>query len=75
MNHAAVISPNDNADLPGGGTIYLSFVNTGGAQTLQISTISGEIVSIVLPSGMYPIRAKRVWQSGTSCTAIVGYWI
>jgi hypothetical protein len=28
----------------------------------------------VLPSGMWPIRATRVWSTGTSVTSIVCYW-
>jgi hypothetical protein len=27
-----------------------------------------------LPSGMWPIRATRVWSTGTSVTSIVCYW-
>jgi hypothetical protein len=31
-------------------------------------------VSIILPSGMWPIRATRVWSTGTTVTSIVCYW-
>lgn len=72
-NHAALVTPSDSVDLPSG-TIYLSFVNSG-TQTLQITTVGGEVVSgIILPSGMWPIRAKRVWSTGTSVTSIFAYW-
>jgi hypothetical protein len=73
MLHAAPVTPSDSANLPAG-TDYLSFVNTGGTQTLQITTLGGEVVSILLPSGMWPIRATRVWSTGTSVTSIVCYW-
>jgi hypothetical protein len=73
MLHAVNVTPSDSVNLPAGSD-YLSFVNTGGTQTLQITTLGGEIVSILLPSGMWRIRAKQVWATGTSVTSIVCYW-
>jgi hypothetical protein len=71
-NHALAVTPSDTLDL-GQITQYLSFANTG-AQTLHITTVAGEDVSILLPAGMWPIRARRVWSTGTSVTSIVAYW-
>lgn len=72
-NHATAVAPSDTQSLPAG-SMWLSFVNTG-AQTLQITTVGGEVVAgIILPSGMWPIRAQRVWNTGTSVTNIVAYW-
>ena len=71
-NHAAAVTPSDTVALPSG-SAWLSFANSG-AQVLIIDTVGGEIgVSILLPSGMWPIRAARV-RAATSVTSIVVYW-
>lgn len=72
FRHAAAVTKSDTADLPAASD-WLSFSNTG-AQTLKITTLGGEEVTITLPSGMYPIRATKVWSTGTSVTNIVEYW-
>lgn len=70
--HAAQITPSNTAALPSA-TKNISFVSTG-TQVLVIDTVGGETeVSIVLPSGMYPIQAKKVYATST-VTDIVGYW-
>lgn len=72
MNHAAPITPSDAAALPAA-TMAISFVNSG-TQVLVIDTVGGETgVSILLPSGMYQIRATKVHAAST-VTGIVGYW-
>lgn len=71
-NHAAVVAPSDTVGIPA--STYLAFVNTGGAETLTITTVGGEKVVLTLPSGMWPIRATQVWQTGTSVTLIVAFW-
>jgi hypothetical protein len=71
--HAAAITPSDTADLAAT-TDFISFVNSG-AQTLQVTTFSGETLAIgALPSGQYRMRVRRVWSTGTTVTSIVGYW-
>jgi hypothetical protein len=73
LTNAAPVTPSDSTSLPGGST-WLSFVNNG-AQTLQITTVGGQVVpGIILPSGMWPIRAQKVWASGTTVTNVVAYW-
>ncbi len=72
-NHAQAVVPNDAAPLPVPST-HLSFANTG-TQTLTIDTVGGETnVSLVLPSGMWPICAAKVYATGTTVTDIVEYW-
>jgi hypothetical protein len=72
-NHAAAVTPSDTVMLPSG-SAWLSFANSG-AQTLIIDTVGGEVgVSILLPSGMWPIRALKVRATGTTVTSIVTYW-
>ena len=73
MNHAAAVTPSDTVDLPAISE-WLSFVNSG-ALLLTITTPEGEKVGpIVVPTGMWPIRARRVWATGTSVTSIFEYW-
>jgi hypothetical protein len=73
--HCAAVTPSDTGTLPAG-TMWLSFAqNAGVTLTLQITTLGGEVVSgIILPGGMWPIRATRVWNTGTTVTAIYAWW-
>jgi hypothetical protein len=75
LTHAANVTPSDTLDLPAVSS-YLSFTNSG-AQTLTITTLGGETLTITgLATGvLHPIRAKRVWSTGTTVTNIVAYWI
>jgi hypothetical protein len=53
-------------------TEWVSFANSG-TQVLVIDRPGGDLgVSILLPSGMWPIRATAVY-STTTVTSIVGY--
>ena len=53
-------------------TEWISFANSG-TQVLVIDTPGGDLAtSILLPSGMWPIRATAVY-STTTVTSIVGY--
>jgi hypothetical protein len=72
-NHAILVTASDTVNLPCGSS-YLSFTNSG-AQTIHLTTEGGEDITITgLPTGMYPIRATRVWSTGTNVTNIVAYW-
>lgn len=70
--HAALVTPSDTANLTANSS-WLAFANSG-AQTLQVTMVGGEVVTITLPSGMWAIRAKRVWATGMTVTAIVEFW-
>jgi hypothetical protein len=73
-NHAAALSvPGSGKTALSGATSWISFANSG-TQVLVIDTVGGEqAVSILLPSGMWPIRATAIYSS-TTVTNIVGYW-
>lgn len=72
-NNVQVVTPSDTVDLPQIAG-WLSFTNSG-TQTLAIDTPGGQSnVSIVLPSGMWKIPAKRVYSTGTTVTNIIEYW-
>ena len=71
--HAQVVSTSDTLN-HAFVTSYIAFTNSG-TQTLKIDTAGGEIgVSIVLPSGMWPIAAKKIYTTGTTVTTIVAFW-
>lgn len=73
-NHALAITVpgSGKAALPSG-CAWLSFANSA-SQVLVIDTVGGEqAVSILLPSGMWPIRAAAIY-STTTVTSIVAYW-
>jgi hypothetical protein len=72
-NHAALVTASDTVNLPCASS-YLSFTKSG-TQTLHLTMAGGEDITITaLPSGMYPIRATRVWSTSTTVTNIVAYW-
>ena len=73
LSHAQAVAPSDSSNLHNPSQ-WLSFVNSG-TQTLTIDTPGGETgVSILLPSGMWPISASKVYATGTTVTSIVSYW-
>jgi len=68
-----LITPNDSADL----TKVTKGVSFGTAGALKIDDESGN--AVVIPSGalaagvIHPIRARRVYSTGTDASGIVGY--
>lgn len=70
VRDAAVVTPNDGADLPRTArAIYI-----GGAGALRITPINGaaDITIAAVPAGtMLPIAVRRVWATGTTATSIV----
>ena len=72
--HLENISPNDSTDL----TKATRGISIGGAGALKITTVGGETITI--PSGaiavgvVHPIRAERVFSTGTGATNIIGWW-
>jgi hypothetical protein len=72
--HAAPVTPSDTVNLACA-SLWLSFTNSG-AQTLTITTLGGETLTItgLATAILHPIRANRVWSTGTTVTNIVAYW-
>ena len=63
------IIPNDSADL-GKVTTALNVATPG---TVRITTVDGSVSDITVhPGECFPIRVRRVWQTGTSATGIRG---
>jgi hypothetical protein len=76
-NHAAQVTPSNTNQLQVMSD-FISFVNAG-TQALVIVTPNDETVPVLLPSGMWRIRAKQVLASHavgtTQVTSIVAYWV
>lgn len=63
------ITPDDNADLATP-TIAINVATPG---TLQVTLLDGSVGTVTVQSGhAFPIRARRIWQTGTTATGITG---
>lgn len=63
------ITPNDSADLPQA-TVALNVATPG---TVRVTSLNGSISDLtIMPGVAFPIRATRVWHSGTTATGIRG---
>lgn len=66
------VTPNDVADLP----FLTRALYVGGAGALQVTLKNGDIVTLsgALAGSYHPVRASRVWSTGTTATLIVGLY-
>lgn len=63
------IIPSDAADL----AQITTALNVSTPGTVRVTTADGSVSDITIhPGHSFPIRARRVWQSGTSATGIRG---
>ena len=63
------IVPDDTEDL-GQPTVALNVATEG---TVRVTTIDGSVADVtVYPGHAFPLRVRRVWQTGTSATGIRG---
>ena len=71
-NNAFSITPSDVADLP----FVTRAVYFGGSGDLRILTAAGEDVTFLfVPQGVIlPVRAKKVFASGTTATSLMGMY-
>jgi hypothetical protein len=64
------VTPSDTVDLVGVTTAGLW---VGGAGAITLTTTSGQTVTLAsVPTGLLPILVKRVWNTGTTASAMVG---
>lgn len=71
-DNAATVTPNDSADLST--TARALYIKTGG--DIKVTTAGGNTVTFEsYPSGTWlPVRAARVFASGTTASGIVAVW-
>ena len=63
------ITPDDGTDLP----FVTRAINCGTAGTLHVTLANGSDVTLTIAAGIIlPLRARRVWASGTTAAQIVG---
>jgi hypothetical protein len=72
QENLANVTPSDSTDL--GSPCNLIFC--GGAGTLKVTTVGGQSITItgVTAGQILPIRATRIWSTGTSATNIAALW-
>lgn len=68
-SRAMAVTPDDAADLLVA-TRALSVATSG---FVQLTTVQGDIARLFIASGVpFPIRARRIWATGTTATDIIG---
>ncbi len=69
--HVFAITPDDLTDLPN--AVRCLNVTTSGA--VRVTTVAGDTETIHVAAGItFPIRAQRIWTTGTTATGIVGLY-
>ena len=62
------VTPSDSEDLP----MASRGINVSASGTVHLTTVGDTIATIHVAAGIaFPIRAKRIWQTGTTATGIV----
>ncbi|MDQ0507432.1 spike base protein, RCAP_Rcc01079 family [Xanthobacter agilis] len=69
-NYAATVTPDDVLDLDT--PTRALWVGTAG--DLALTMWGGQQVTLVNASGLLPVSASRVWESGTTAADIVALW-
>ena len=70
-SHIFAVEPNDGADLP----FVSRCLNVAEAGTVRVTTLGGETATITLSAGIvFPVRAQRIWATGTTATGIVALY-
>jgi hypothetical protein len=63
------ITPDDGTDL----SHLTTALNVANPGTVRVTTEDGSVADITIhPGHAFPIRARRVWQTGTTATGIRG---
>ena len=72
VSHAVAVTPNDGADLAI--TARALYVGTAGDLKVTLKGDSLPVVLAAVPAGWHPVRAARVWATGTTAANIVAGW-
>ncbi|WP_247742938.1 hypothetical protein [Shimia sp. R9_1] len=63
------ITPNDSADL----SKTTRALNVASSGTVRLTTADGSVATLFVAAGItFPVRATRVWTTGTTATGIIG---
>jgi hypothetical protein len=67
--HLETIVPSDSADLPRA----TRAINVASAGVVRVTTVNGSEAQVYVAAGIaFPVRARRIWATGTDATGIVG---
>lgn len=67
-SHLQAVTPNDTADLPRTSRA----VNVSTTGDVRLTTVDGTTATVHVAAGIaFPVRASRVWATGTTATGIV----
>lgn len=70
-SHLAPVTPDDANDLPA----TCRALNVAASGLITITTVGGSTATVYVNAGVaFPVRARRVWASGTTATDIVAMW-
>ncbi|MDE2250389.1 MAG: hypothetical protein KGL25_03170 [Gammaproteobacteria bacterium] len=71
ISDAAAVTPNDANDL----TYATRAINVATDGFVKVTTVGNDTVTLYVAAGIwFPIRASRIWATGTTATGIVGGW-
>ena len=69
--HLLAITPNNNTDLP----TACRALNVATSGTVRVTTVGGTTETVYVAAGVaFPVRAIRVWNTGTTATNIVAMY-
>lgn len=69
--HAVAIVPSNTADLP----VATRAINVAASGLVRVTTVGGDDVQVYVSAGIaFPVRARRVWQTGTDAAGLVGLY-
>ncbi len=69
--NAMPVTPDDTQDLP----FVCRCINVASVGTVRITTLRGDTVAIHVAAGTaFPIRARRIWATGTTAAGIVALY-
>lgn len=65
--HVEAATPSDTADLANASRA----INVAAAGAVRVTTVGGSVGTVFVAAGVpFPIRAKRIWRTGTTATGI-----
>lgn len=70
-SHVLDVTPDDTTDLP----VASRALNVAETGTVQVTTVGGTTATVTIAAGStFPIRAQRVWATGTTATGIMAMY-